>query len=374
MVNERYGKTRVSVIREVWVRVYELDIHIVRLGLVAVNGVRVYLPWCYPPSTGCRDGAPGQQVLVRNSGSNGIEVKTDFDLRVVYWNDYRACVYTPKVPGLMGHLCGFAGDCDNWQNNDFRLPDGTLTSDANTFGDSWILPDTDRDTCVTGKEMGNTTCDPSVLLQAKHRCEILRNATGPFSMCQNLTDLDVESFWNDCTFDQCATDLNEDQLCDTLGNFATRCQALLAGQKIPWRGPDLCPITCGPHQTYDACGTGCPATCQDPFAPDDCSQPCFEGCFCNEDDGYVLSGRDCVLLEDCGCTDNSTGQYHPSHSHWVNDDCTQDCTCSAGLQSCVDMSCAEHASCKVRITVHSLPHTHVGCNCDSSPHTETASR
>lgn len=58
-------------------------------------------------------------------------------------------------------------------------------------------------------------------------------------------------------------------------------------------------IPCGDHSHYNVCATSCPATCSNPLAPWNCTKPCVEGCECDE--GFVLSGAQCVPREDCGC-------------------------------------------------------------------------
>jgi len=45
--------------------------------------------------------------------------------------------------------------------------------------------------------------------------------------------------------------------------------------------------------------TGCPATCVDRQAPQNCSKPCMEGCACAS--GFLLSGDTCVPEARCGC-------------------------------------------------------------------------
>lgn len=65
----------------------------------------------------------------------------------------------------------------------------------------------------------------------------------------------------------------------------------------------LCPAS----SEFRSCGTGCPATCTDVTAPNKCSLPPAEGCFCK--DGYVLSGDRCVPQSECGCRDENN-DYH----------------------------------------------------------------
>lgn len=68
-------------------------------------------------------------------------------------------------------------------------------------------------------------------------------------------------------------------------------------------GPN-CPLPvaalrCPANSYYDPCMTGCPATCVDRQAPQNCSKPCMEGCACTS--GFLLSGDTCVPEANCGC-------------------------------------------------------------------------
>jgi hypothetical protein len=58
---------------------------------------------------------------------------------------------------------------------------------------------------------------------------------------------------------------------------------------------------------YSEAVTGCPATCADPQAPNNCKEEPTEGCECLP--GYVLSGTECVPQNQCGC--QRDGEYYP---------------------------------------------------------------
>eukprot|EP00058_Branchiostoma_floridae_P004525 XP_002590013.1 hypothetical protein BRAFLDRAFT_224787 [Branchiostoma floridae] len=64
---------------------------------------------------------------------------------------------------------------------------------------------------------------------------------------------------------------------------------------------------CPPNSTFSTCASYCPATCLNPNAEENCTRGCGEGCEC--DTGFVLSGRQCVPEEQCGCDDND-GRYY----------------------------------------------------------------
>ena len=64
-------------------------------------------------------------------------------------------------------------------------------------------------------------------------------------------------------------------------------------------------LQCPPNSNYSFCASRCPKTCTSGDTTR-CDQSCVEGCVCNE--GFVLSGDQCVSLADCGC--KYRGQYY----------------------------------------------------------------
>ena len=66
--------------------------------------------------------------------------------------------------------------------------------------------------------------------------------------------------------------------------------------------------TCPPNSHWNPCGSACPLTCSDkPGVPKFCTRQCVEQCSC--DPGFVLSGKTCVPLRQCGCQDDKFGGY-----------------------------------------------------------------
>ena len=66
-------------------------------------------------------------------------------------------------------------------------------------------------------------------------------------------------------------------------------------------------MVCPDGFVYSDTASGCPATCEDPDAPDSCDLPEREGCVCAGD--RVLEGEQCVEREECGCIDDN-GSHH----------------------------------------------------------------
>ena len=58
-------------------------------------------------------------------------------------------------------------------------------------------------------------------------------------------------------------------------------------------------MTCGPNQVYSDHISGCQANCVNRDSETSCHLPYTEGCACK--DGYILSGKECIRVEDCGC-------------------------------------------------------------------------
>lgn len=102
---------------------------------------------------------------------------------------------------------------------------------------------------------------------------------------------------------------------------------------------------CHPNSHYELCGNGCPATCHGLGAPPFCEMSCKEGCYC--DVGFVLSGHQCVAIEDCGCV--YQGKYYKKGEYFYpSNSCEERCYCMAdGVVECRKISCGAHEVCRV---------------------------
>lgn len=84
---------------------------------------------------------------------------------------------------------------------------------------------------------------------------------------------------------------------------------------------------CPKNSHYEFCGISCPVTCANPNPPTKCTGTCVETCVCN--DGFLLSGTNCVPQAQCGCM--YEGHYVEAEgSFWGDETCTKHYTCSAG--------------------------------------------
>ncbi|XP_072789242.1 IgGFc-binding protein isoform X3 [Taeniopygia guttata] len=328
--NEHRGNTRVSYVREVVVEVYGERVVILKQqkSHVLVNNVRQTLPVS----------AAGGAIMVSQSGRY-IVLETDFSLRVSYDTDHSVEV---KVPTTYFNLtCGMCGNFNNRRDDEYMMPNGQQAADSNALGESWQVPDSDPSCGVPGP---STPCsaEEEKLYRSDQFCGMLTTRPSSFESCHGV--INPQDYFDTCLYDLCALNGGQEFLCAALEAYADACQA--AGVTLlPWRNATFCPLQCPPNSYYDPCMTGCPATCVDQEAPQNCSKPCVEGCACNS--GFLLSGDTCVPEANCGCL--FEGNYYTEGESSVNENCTRQCRCEAkGQMVCSALSCVEDEVCKIQ--------------------------
>ncbi|PIK40180.1 putative zonadhesin, partial [Apostichopus japonicus] len=104
--------------------------------------------------------------------------------------------------------------------------------------------------------------------------------------------------------------------------------------------------TCPTNTIYGTCS--CKATCEDPNGQSGCNRDCLgsEGCTCPA--GFLMQGSDCINASECGCFVAEANLVIPNGETFVNDDCTQKCSCNNNQLTCEDYRCSTNAVCDVR--------------------------
>uniref|UniRef100_A0A663N0Z7 VWFD domain-containing protein n=1 Tax=Athene cunicularia TaxID=194338 RepID=A0A663N0Z7_ATHCN len=317
--NEHRGNSRVSYVREVLIEVY---------GERIVNNVRQTLPVS----------AAGGAITVSRSGRY-IVLETDFNLRVSYDTDHSVEV---KVPTTYFNLtCGMCGNFNNRREDDYMMPDGQQAADSNALGESWQVPDDDS-SCGVPVPSPPCSAEDEKLYRSDQFCGMLTARPGSFERCHGV--INPQSYFETCFYDLCALSGGQEFLCAALEAYADACQA--AGVTLlPWRNATFCPVACPPNSYYNPCTSACPATCLDPLASKNCSRPCVEGCECNN--GFVISGGQCVSLSNCGCLQN--GKYYEKGESFWQTDCAGQCICAEnGTVVCNSDTCEVGEVCKVQ--------------------------
>ncbi|XP_029023837.1 IgGFc-binding protein-like [Betta splendens] len=326
-----------TAVGKVVVRAYGHTITIVRseFGLVRMN----HTLWNLPVALG--DGA----VKLSQSGLS-VMVETDFGLTLQYdWKEYLVIT----VPGsFSGRLCGLCGNFNDRKEDDLATPTGAQAGSAVALGKSWRVAGAPGDAQCRDECPGNCdTCDRDGFfdgLKDRIFCGLLtRVMNGPLSDCNAVVDSKV--FHQMCMYDVCMGEGMKDFLCNTLQVYADACQR--AGIKIyDWRHLARCsPPSCTANSHYEFCGNACPATCENPDAASKCNKSCVETCVCDE--GFLLSGTECVPKAQCGCSYN--GAYIEAGASFFTGQCAERCTCNRSTKSvdCVKPGCQQGYQCKV---------------------------
>ncbi|MEQ2157424.1 hypothetical protein GOODEAATRI_001703 [Goodea atripinnis] len=333
--NENRGSLGVSYVGLVMVKVYNVTITVVRSerGRVRIDNSLWSLP-----------------IVLNNSKLNLFQcgrsavIESDFGLTVRYDWDHNLVVTLSNT--FAGKTCGLCGNFNGIPTDDFTTPTGTQESGVVAFGSSWKVPGFGdepncRDDCVGGCD----SCNSHLMTKYGHDlfCGLITKEKGPFTSCHPV--IDPQAYLENCKYDLCMGGGLQQFLCKTLETYTQACQD--AGIQVQdWRKMAKCFAKCPANSHYELCGNACPATCSDPTAPSKCKRPCVETCTC--DNGFVLSGDECVPAVKCGCT--YEGHYVPAgEAFWADQSCKRWCKCIPGSRrvECQDKGCGAGQQCKV---------------------------
>ncbi|CAK8674590.1 unnamed protein product [Clavelina lepadiformis] len=272
-------------------------------------------------------------VEIRRNG-RFVRIETSIGLVVDYdGNSYIAVGLPEQYMNRVNGLCGnnnedSSDDFENLENGEI-YPDNQVAS----FGNQFQTP-TKQECQVLSDEENNIECPQRESFA--DRCHILIDEDGCFAKCHQV--FDPQPSYDDCVFDACAYNDPQASLENNVGSYAKKCQDFGVVICPTWRQETNTEITCPPNSAYSNCMSRCPATCAESTCTD---RTCVEGCECNE--GYVLSGDECVLKSECGCTRGA--RYYKSRESYYDKDCSRKCTCESGTINCEEFSCGEGEEC-----------------------------
>ncbi|XP_043936438.1 alpha-tectorin-like [Protopterus annectens] len=330
VVNEhRGGSTVVSWTREVQLTVYSHEIVMTsgEKGRVKVNGSSTNLPLSLD----------SDKIHIYQSGSSAT-VQTYFGLSLSY--DWRYLVKLTLPATYEGQLCGLCGNFNGNGSDDFTMPNSSLAMNALSFGKSWIEPNSSA-SCLPTEEVPECSEGKRQQYSSSVQCGIITAATGPFRNCHDRVDSSI--YFENCVYDLCAMNGDQSTLCEAVKSYAVQCQ----GHGITvdhWRNITRCALPCPANSHYEICGSPCPASCANISVPFRCPTPCTEVCQC--DNGFALSGMECVPLSECGCTYNNR-YYKAGEVFWMGRNCQEKCMCDAVTKNvqCSSSSCASTEIC-----------------------------
>ncbi|KAI8515635.1 hypothetical protein Bbelb_064480 [Branchiostoma belcheri] len=317
-----HWRPTVSLVREVYVMAYGYTITIKQGRVVTVDPPPPPSPATLPFSLA------GGNIVVRLSGRFVRVELTALCVVIFYDGSHHIKAEIPS--NYKSNLCGLCGNYNGIASDDYLMPDGTLALNWNDFGNSWeVTSESCQGDRPTGEPPTQGPCDPVL----SDQCNVLTDTNGPFAECHGFVD--PGTYWGTCVFDICETE--GAIFCENLETYYDACLAA-GGTPFDWRTPTNCPMDCPANSAYSPCTTACPASCPDPNPT--CTEACVEGCVCN--DGFILSGLECVPLVDCGCIDEN-GFYHALGAQWGTPDGRR-CECTVGGNiECEQVSCDEAA-------------------------------
>ncbi|XP_061664711.1 zonadhesin, like isoform X2 [Syngnathoides biaculeatus] len=319
----RYNNPLISYVKAVHVHVRKVKVSILKGGSVLVNGTKVNLPLTV---------ALGVSLF-----KSGKYYTVSMDLGVVVRFDGNHFMDIKVIRDYKNLLCGLCGNYNGDAKDDFRQPNGSLTSNPNEFGHSWNTDPKCQKTNTT-----DPGCDEEgqKLYESSAYCGVLLDKNGPFAVCH--PKVNPNNYFRDCVFDLCALDGAKPVLCEAIEAYANECQD--RGVDIgPWRNETFCPLGCPPNSHYEPCADPCQETCSG--RPPSCSGPCTESCVC--DPGFILSAGKCVSNSSCGCQ-HTNGQYYQPGEEFYAENCDLKCRCDAPMVTCQASQCPPMHECQVQ--------------------------
>uniref|UniRef100_K7FDY9 Fc fragment of IgG binding protein n=1 Tax=Pelodiscus sinensis TaxID=13735 RepID=K7FDY9_PELSI len=318
--HERKGSKSISGSKVVEIQVYGVKLVIIH-GKARLNGLQINLPY----------NIDYDKITAYHRGWD-IVVRTDFGLTVTFDGQNHIRI---KVPATYRRsMCGLCGNFDGEDDNDMTMSNMLLAPTPSDFGRSWKIRDIPG--CM---EMEKEDCMDIESVEKKHRedkkeCGLLLDKDGPFKKCHSKVN--PEGYFKDCIYDCCSHKNDQSVVCHILACYAAACQA--AGAKVSkWRTKKFCRPPCPKNSHYEMCSSSCPATCRSLYAPSRCPSKCREGCECDE--GFVLSGDQCVPISQCGCVHRGF-YYKPGETFYPSGFCKQKCSCQAGgIVECHHQKC-----------------------------------
>ncbi|KAM8927861.1 IgGFc-binding protein-like [Pelodytes ibericus] len=335
--NENRGSRLVSYTASVTFTIYDMEIQILRQypDQVMVNGLLSNIPMTLVSG----------KASVFQSGRHCV-IQTSVGIRVTFDWDARVEVMVPSP--YSKQVCGLCGNFNDNDKDDLIDSNGNLTNDTFAFAKSWKVGDVQGCQEAPEKKCPGLAKIEMEQARSKMGCGLLLDKHGPFRECH--AKVDPEGFFKDCVYDLCAFNNMELMTCRLISGYVSACQEAKA-TVYEWRSAQFCPLPCPTNSHYNVCSSGCPSTCLSLSSYSSCDAFCNEGCAC--DDGFILSGGQCVSISECGCSYKEL-YYKPNDIFFPENSCDKRCSCNpGGSVVCSSFSCNPYEECRVENGVQS---------------------
>ena len=158
----------------------------------------------------------GSVEVLRTGGHPYVLLRIGSPIKISF--DGSARVDVTVSEGWKGKLCGLCGNYNEFSNDDFILPNGSLTTSADDFGNSWLYANT---SLACGSKDSPPPCPNHLITAAEARCNEL--SSGVFNVCNSV--IDPKPFIDGCLLDYCLCHEadREDCYCNSLSTYASAC-------------------------------------------------------------------------------------------------------------------------------------------------------
>ncbi|XP_050047282.1 BMP-binding endothelial regulator protein isoform X1 [Dermacentor andersoni] len=276
----RYSKS-FSWTKSVVIKIKDVKVKLGQFMRVRIQKERVKLPYVM------------LQVLNINQEDHNIVVRINKGVKVVWDGDNYVEVSVP--PNYKNKLCGLCGNYNDRQDDDFMSRNGTRLTEADAFGNSWLVGR--RKKCFRQSKRASHPLDCRLkdwnLRQQNLRlCNHIKQE--PFKACHKVVE--ATPYFRSCMLDMCECLPSDKCYCDSLNAYARECSR--AGIKIDWKNTTNCEgMHCPRGSDYTPCGPPCRRTCKNHHLERPCRRKCQPGCQCNP--GLVWHRDRCVPPSEC---------------------------------------------------------------------------
>ncbi|KAJ8289757.1 hypothetical protein GJAV_G00004990 [Gymnothorax javanicus] len=328
--NEKPNGSLASSARAVNISVYGYVVTMDRLDkdAVRVNGLRSRLP------ISLRD-----RIRVDYWGEL-VMLQTDFGLQVIFdWASLVLVALHPMYRGEIYGLCAY----DGGETSMVKGAPKRARKSVIEWAKMHAISDGNWQ-CCTDCAQPSPNITPEDEQRSRERCAVLREATGPFALCNK--EVAPDSFLQGCVSDLTNSGGAQNVLKQALKSYTAICQYHGFTFGDPGNLYYDEPGVCGPYGELNICASPCLPSC-DEFTSPACNRPCMRGCVCKA--GYVNINRTCLPMTDCGCLDSIGQLRKQNETFWSPENCEDQCTCNPSTRTieCVRVSCPTGQHCQL---------------------------
>lgn len=220
--NEGRHSRTFSWTKSVFLHFNGIEVALLQKLRVKVNGKRISLPYFQSPDLHISENGYLMTVL------------TSIGVEVVWDGDSYTEVHIPKR--YRNKTCGFCGNFNGDQADDFTMRNGMLNTNANAFGESWRVRGSSCEKDENPNQDSYPPCRGRDLMNARMKCSMLKNSK--FSACHKFVN--PRPHFQSCVTDMCHCPRSHDHscMCQSLTAYDRACKR--RSVSVKWRSRRIC--------------------------------------------------------------------------------------------------------------------------------------